>query len=96
MRLEIENRSLVEFELGEAKSMFGQSKSHLVEIESKFRESEKMVAESVSKLADAESRFSNAKVQLSNFDLLYEVMSQFPDFNELERDLEYNGLNYAV
>lgn len=50
----------------------------------------------MSNLADAESRLANTEARLSNFDLLYEVMSQFPDFKELERYLEYSGLNYAV
>lgn len=96
LNTEVKMRELAEVELVNIKLKLGQTESHLANIKSKFRESEKVVAEFVSKFADAESRLANTEAKLGNFDLLYEVMSQFPEFKELERDMEYCGLKYAV
>lgn len=68
----------------------------MTEIEFKFNEFEKVVVESVTKLADAEFRLAKAEIQLGNFDLLYDVISLFPNFKVLDKDLEYDDLNYVV
>lgn len=58
--------------------------------------SQNLVAESVVMLIDAEARLSRAETRLRNFNLLYETISQFLDFKDLEKDLEYSGLDFAM
>lgn len=50
----------------------------------------------MTRIADVETRLVSTEARLGSFEFLHETISQFPNFKEFEKDLEYIGLDCAV